>query len=547
MMVELCCMTSRREVVEAENRLERFNGERDRIVAAVEERVVASKVAAAERGEEGSLEYVLNEAAYSEIRRLERARGKEKQLQRWRSLALSLGRLSEADKRNELRKLVHHYASEVAGNFDPRVYRFANDILPPAVSVLLSPIRGFREGVKALSALSGRVQVEGPIDLVRAACDSGTLVFTPTHSSNLDSIAIGLGLRNAGLPPVTYGAGKNLFSNPLISFFMHNLGAYKVDRRLKFQLYKDVLKAYSAVLLEYGYHSLFFPGGTRSRSNQVEQRLKLGLMGTAIEAYQNVQRNGGTGRPIFVVPVTINYRLVLEAETLTEDFLEEEGKSRYIIIDDEFSRLGRVVEFLRKLLAHDGAVVLRFGRPLDLVGNDVDDDLVSVDRRGRRVELDSFFHGPAGELGVDPQRDAEYTRTLGRRVAEAFRRDTVFPATSLAARAVLDVIKERVGSDDIYHLLRLPMSAVHAPLAQVSAKLDSLVRTIEARPEWGRLNQDDSGRPTVEILDEAVRWLRVYHTHPVVERVGDRIQVGDMKLLYYYANRTCHIELEISP
>ena len=36
-----------------------------------------------------------------------------------------------------------------------------------------------------------------------------------------------------GLPPYTYGAGLNLFSNKMIGFFMHNLGAYKVDRRKK--------------------------------------------------------------------------------------------------------------------------------------------------------------------------------------------------------------------------------------------------------------------------------------------------------------------------
>jgi glycerol-3-phosphate O-acyltransferase len=53
-----------------------------------------------------------------------------------------------------------------------------------------------------------------------------------------------------------------------------------------------VLKEYSTVLLEHGYHSLFFPGGTRSRSGGVERRLKLGLLGTALAAYQNHLRGG---------------------------------------------------------------------------------------------------------------------------------------------------------------------------------------------------------------------------------------------------------------
>ena len=135
------------------------------------------------------------------------------------------------------------------------------------MGVLFNPLGSFKEGVAALRNLDNRIHSDGEIELARACAERGTIVVTPTHSSNMDSPAIGFGLMQAGLPPATYGAGKNLFSNPFISFFMRNLGAYRVDRRLRFELYKDVLKEYSTVLLEHGYHSLFFPGGTRSRSN----------------------------------------------------------------------------------------------------------------------------------------------------------------------------------------------------------------------------------------------------------------------------------------
>src|SRR5438309_484372 len=75
-------------------------------------------------------------------------------------------------------------------------------------------------------------------DIARLA-RTGTLVLVPTHLSNLDSIAIGFALERVALPPVNYGAGKNLFGNPLLAFFMRNLGAYRVDRRVKHDLYKD--------------------------------------------------------------------------------------------------------------------------------------------------------------------------------------------------------------------------------------------------------------------------------------------------------------------
>src|SRR4051794_22648149 len=267
----------------------------------------------------------------------------------------------------------------------------------------------------------------------------------------------------AGLPPTTYGAGKNLFTNPFISFFMRNLGAYRVDRRLKFELYKDVLKEYSTVLLEHGYHSLFFPGGTRCRSNIIEKNLKLGLLGTTVTAYKNSVRDGAPHKRLYIVPVTINYRLVLEAETLIDDYLAETGKSRYIITDDEFSRVGRLLEFFRKILVHEGSVVVRFGRPLDPFGNEITDEGESIDRAGRAVDPASFVRGADGEVSDDDQRDPEYPRALGRRLAAASPRLTVFHSTSLVARVLYDAIAQHAGTRDIYRLLRAPQGHLEVP------------------------------------------------------------------------------------
>ena len=58
------------------------------------------------------------------------------------------------------------------------------------------------------------------------------------------------------------------------------------------------------------------------------RRVMVGLLGTAVTAYRNNARAGGPQHRIYVVPTTINYRLVLEAETLIDDFLAEQGKQR---------------------------------------------------------------------------------------------------------------------------------------------------------------------------------------------------------------------------
>jgi glycerol-3-phosphate O-acyltransferase len=537
-------MGSDRPVREAENRLERFNADREHLLAEVERRVVARKVAEARAGGDASLEYVLNDVAYCEIRRLEASGGKA--IERWRDLSRRLLAMSDAEKQDELRELVRHYGRDVVGNFDPRVYRFATGLAPSLLGFVFSPIGSLREGMQAIGNLDTRIQADGELDVAHACAERGTLIVTPTHSSNMDSPAIGLGLLRAGLPPTTYGAGKNLFTNPFISYFMRNLGAYRVDRRLKFELYKDVLKEYSTVLLEHGYHSLFFPGGTRCRSNIVERNLKLGLLGTTVTAYKNSVRDGAPHKRLYIVPVTINYRLVLEAETLIDDYLAETGKSRYIITDDEFSRIGRLVEFFRKILAHEGSVIVRFGRPLDPFGNDVTDDGESIDRQGRKVDPASFVRGADGEVADDDQRDTEYTRALGRRLAAAYPRLTVFHATHLVARAVYDAVAHKAGTRDIYRLLRLSPAQLAISEDVVVEQLVRLRARLAAAPDGGSEHPLLVAQPASAIVDDAVRGLSTYHTRPIVSRHERELRVDDVKLLYYYQNRTAHVPPEVA-
>ena len=545
LVIKAAAMSQSRAALGPVNRLEHFNAERDRILATVARRVVDRKLTAAGAGGEASLEYVLNDVAFAEFKRYEQTKSRDSQhkAQKWRELANRLGRMTGDEKRAELERLVDSYALDIVGNFNPRVYRFANDVLPPALSVLFSPVRDVKGGLSALGGLSRRVIVEGPVDRVRSACERGTVVVTPTHSSNLDSIAVGFALSRSGLPPLTYGAGKNLFTNPVLGFFMHNLGAYRVDRRLKFALYKDVLKEYSTVLLERGYHSLFFPGGTRSRSNHVERHLKLGLLGTALKAYQNNLITGAGARPIYIVPMTINYSAVLEAESLIENYLEETGKARYIhdMEDDEFSRVGRVLEFFRKIVAHEGSVVLRFGRPLDLFGHDTDAEGAPIDRRGRPVDETSYLRGADGAICDDPQRNAVYTRELGESIARAYRRDTVFLSTHVVARAVFDAITDSAGTTDIYKLLRLPPAQLEALAEEVLRGIDRVRDDVRAARDQGCLHDSVAKASAEEILDDATRALGSYHTHPAIERGADVVKVRDMKLLYYYANRSAHL------
>jgi len=482
----------------------------------------------------------LSEAAFLEVRRQQIAGSDDTvTLGEWRAIARSLARMSADETRTKLHHVVRAYARDVAGNFDPRVYKFASRAAAPLIGALLSPAQTLRHlgGAFDLRALDGRVVIEGPVGTVRTLAEKGTIVFVPTHLSNLDSVVFGFALERAGLPPATYGAGKNLFTNPVLSFFMHNLGAYRVDRRLKHGLYKDVLKAYSCVLIERGYHSLFFPGGTRSRSGAVERKLKLGLAGTGVEAMARTAA-AGKAQKVFFVPVTLNYLLTLEAETLIDDFLQEEGRHRYIIEDDESTRPGRVAAFMRKLLGLDAGCVVRFSRPLDCFGNTVDEDGVSHDARGHVVDPLTYLTDANGRIAPDAARDAQYTRELGEAIVDAYLRDTVVMPTHLVAACAFEELRKELGGRDIFALLRAQDDVLvpRAELALAVEKARDRLKELESRgrvvllPRLAR----SSGR---EILDEALRAFSGYHTTPVLEARGDSLLLVDTRLIFYYQNR----------
>lgn len=486
-----------------------------------------------------SYQLVLNDAAYHEIRRLERDRGAAERLARWQSLARRLGRMDARALEAEVRQLTEHYVGDVVGHFDPRVYRFASGVLPVGLGLLFNTAdlaTGVRAGLRALRDLSSRIRVEGELDTLRRLARRGTLVVVPTHSSNLDSIVLGWSLLEADLPPVTYGAGKNLFTNPLVGYFMRNLGAYRVDRRLRHALYKDVLKTYSQVLIERGYHSLFFPGGTRSRSGAVERKLKLGLMGSALSAsFERLRR--GDERPVYIVPATINYPLVLEAETLVEDHLKEAGQARYIIEDDEFSRVGRVAHYAVKVMGLHTRMVIRYGAPLDVFGNPVGPDGESRGPDGTPLRHVRYFFRD-GEPVEDPARDAEYTRQLGLEVTRAYLRETVVLPTALLGWLLLERERRAAPELDLFALLRTTSGDRH-PHAEVCADAERLRARLVSLEAAGRLRLPADLRTgsIAAIVDEAVETFGMYHARAAVERAGDALVVRDPRLLYFYGNR----------
>ena len=521
-----------------------FNQEREDIVREVTQRAVTKH-----GSNKQQLEISLNNAAFHEIKRLSRQKDRETKdsLGYWKGIIRRIARMSDEEKRKALERTARRMADDVAGNFDPRVYRMSENVVPRLLTGVMQPSQlPSTFGADAASALDSLLLVEGDVERLRSLQNRGTLVFVPTHSSNLDSIVLGHALQKSGLSPCVYGAGKNLFTNPIISFFMHNLGAYRVDRRIRADIYKDILKIYSQVVIERGYHSLFFPGGTRSRSNLIENRLKLGLAGSAVNAFSWNQAHG-VNRPVWFVPTTINYALVLEAETLIEDWLSEEGKGRYIIEDDEFSRVDRWVSFFRKLVDLQAACIVRFGAPIDPFGNKVSDLGESLSPFGDPVDPASYVTS-SGKPTEDAARDAAYTRDLSETLIQEYRKESVMMTEHVVAHVLFRRLVHKTPGLDLFSRLRLR--------GEVAMSRDQLRKSVgETRDRlvslegYGQTRVSSLLRSQTpnEMIQRSLAVWNGYHSRTAARDLGVEITAEDPTLLLYYQNRLVPFAEAIAP
>lgn len=456
---------------------------------------------------------------------------------------------SEQVQRELLERIVTHYAAEIAGHFDERVYRLVTRAGLPALGALLhasSPKRLLTE-FPSLSSLEDVITVQGHDAQLRRLHELGTVVLVPTHVSNLDSLVIGYALWRLGLPPFLYGAGLNLFSNPMVGFFLHHLGAYTVDRRKEDPLYREVLKEYCTLTLEYGYDNIFFPGGTRARSGGIEKKLKLGLLGCGLRAFiHNLQQGRQTPR-VYIVPVTLSMQLVLEAETLIDDFLKEQGKSRYIISDDEFTQPRRVLDFVRQLLSMDSRIYVTVGRAFDPFGNAVDEEGESLDPAGRMIDP-AYYTFVDGAPAALLQRDAEYTRELSNKITESFATHSLIQSTHLTARALFDLLRLRHQGTAMIRILRTHGEGGDFPLREVYERADALLVELRSLARRGaiRLSPLLETGATEDVIADGIAHFSTYHKRAAARRRGDRLFAIDRPLLFYYQNRLEGYRLERS-
>jgi glycerol-3-phosphate O-acyltransferase len=486
---------------------------------------------------------LLEQALYEERQRLARGQPEPGEREALERLAHVLLRGGQREQVDAALTLIAGWGREIPGRFNPRVYRFATRVLPKLVGGLLSERPRTLYGLRHWDLdIARRLRIEGDVALLQRLASEATLILAPTHVSNLDSPLLGLALYQAGLPPFVYGAGLNLFENPVIGWWMHRLGAYTVDRKKRADLYKDTLKDYSTQCLRSGMHSLFFPGGTRCRSGQLETRLKKGLLGTGLDAWQENLAEGAPRPDIYVIPCTLSYQIVLEAETLIDDHLAEVGRQRYIIDDYEFSRPKEVASFVRRVLELDAAVVCRFGAPLDLVGNPIPRD--PAERADATARRRRYVTSADGEVEADPQRDYRYTEALSQSLVAAYAKDTQVLSTHLVARVAWAMLSERRGTTDPFRLVQVEAAGRHLDRTAFIERLGRAMLRVREGAQRG-LWHHDLPATAPAALSLALDRFRRFHRSRALSDHGEDIVIDSPRLCLYYQNRLATVPLEV--
>ncbi|MDN4166964.1 1-acyl-sn-glycerol-3-phosphate acyltransferase [Cytophagales bacterium LB-30] len=440
-----------------------------------------------------------------------------------------------------LKEIISRYTEEIAGNFKPSHYRLARTLVTYGFSRLLNAARIKKFGAfwRNDYTLQDKIHITGEMEHVRELAKKGTVIMVPTHFSNLDSILIGWVIHTLGLPPFIYGAGLNLFNISIFAYFMNSLGAYKVDRRKKNVPYLETLKSYSSMAIRKGCHSLFFPGGTRSRSGSIENKLKLGLLGTAIEAQRmNYEQDGDKAKKVFIVPVVLNYHFVLEAPSLIHEHLAQQGQERYYYENDEYSTSYKIFKFMIQFFTKGSDISVSIGKPMDVLGNPVDKEGNSLDPHNRIIDTKDYFTSNQ-KVTRNKQREDEYTRMLSHVIVKRYHEINRVFSSHLVAFVAFEIIKKRHPRLDLFNLLRLPEEEQVISYDEFKAKCQLLATEILQRKEKGQI---DVASHFYEDLDELIAHglsnVGMYHSkRPLIRDKKGNITTQDLATLYYYHNR----------
>jgi glycerol-3-phosphate O-acyltransferase len=216
-----------------------------------------------------------------------------------------------------------------------------------AIDLMARLIRRWYSQGYAQSLLYDRAK----LDRIQALAQRQSVVFLPTHKSNLDHLVLQYMLHENGHPPNHTAGGINMNFFPL-GQLVRRSGVFFIRRSFKDNdVYKFVLHQYIDYLIEKRFPLEWYIEGGRSRSGKLLPP-RFGLLAYVVDAYRR-----GRADDVALIPVSIAYDQISDVQDYAR---EQRGGAK------ERESFGWFVRFLRRLRRPYGAIHIDFGEPVSL-------------------------------------------------------------------------------------------------------------------------------------------------------------------------------------
>jgi glycerol-3-phosphate O-acyltransferase len=175
---------------------------------------------------------------------------------------------------------------------------------------------------------------------------------------------------------------------------------------------------------------------------------------------------------------------------------------------------------------------------MDVLGNYVDAEGDSLDKRGRKIDTRDYFLSE-GKVTIDQQREEEYTHMLGKRIVEEFHVINRVFSSHLVSFVGFELIKQKNNKLDIFDLIRLPEEDISIPYGEFKEACQLVLDKIFELKAQGKIDTAPHlDRTMDEIITHGIDNVGMYHSkHPLVRDTAGDIATEDMSLLYFYHNR----------
>jgi glycerol-3-phosphate O-acyltransferase len=324
----------------------------------------------------------------------------------------------------------------------------------------------------------------GALDRIRALSQHHSVVFLPTHKSNLDHAVLQVLLHENGMPQnhTAGGINMNFFpAGPLV----RRAGVFFIRRSFKDdEIYKSVLRHYVDYLVEKRFPLEWYIEGGRSRSGKLLPP-RFGLLAYVVDAYRR-----GRCEDVHLIPVSIAYDQISD---VSDYAAEQRGGEK------EREGIGWLIRFLRRLGKRYGRVHVRFGED---------------------VSLAKALGAPNPNAAPDPNEQSLALQKLAFEVCVRINRATPITPISLVCLSLLGRGDRALTAEELRASLSNLVDYVHARALPVTEEiaLDAagLVPVLEHLVQNGLLHRYDEGPEVVYGIAPDQHLAAAYYRNTVI-------------------------------